>query len=508
MSKSEKKGSAAEASNSVPVEPSANPMKICFVASEVAPYAKTGGLADVSAALPAHLGRQGHDVRVFMPLYSKIDFARYDFTPVEFLHHVPLQMGANTFHFSVFVSKLADTETDLYFIGCPQLFDREGVYTGEWDEHLRFSLLSRAALECCQRMGWGPDILHCNDWHTALLPLYLKTIYSWDSLFANTRTVLTIHNMAYQGLFPAEVIDNLGLSAHSGLLHQQDLERGRINFLKCGVLYADVVSTVSETYAQEIQTEAFGEGLEDLLRARSRTVIGIVNGVDYGVWNPATDTYITQNYTIDTVAEGKAANQEALLRDLKLPHNPHVPVIGVVSRLTAQKGFELTFDAMTEALRYLDLRYVVLGSGESSLEDHFHWLQRTFPHKMCFYRGYSEELAHRIEAGADIFLMPSRFEPCGLNQMYSLKYGTVPIVRRTGGLADTVELYDPKAGTGTGFVFDHYDAKGFTWALKAALTTYQDGEAWAAMRQRGMEQDYSWERQGARYEELYRALLG
>ena len=267
-----------------------------------------------------------------------------------------------------------------------------------------------------------------------------------------------------------------------------------------------MVTTVSRTYAREIQTEAYGRGLEALLRQRSGTVIGIVNGVDYSRWAPQRDALIPFNYGIDDVAEGKAKNKHHLMEATGLMHDEAAPLIGIVSRLTSQKGFELTFEALPEALRYLNLRAVILGTGESGIEEHFHWLQRTFPQRVCFYRGYNNELAHLIEAGGDIFLMPSHFEPCGLNQMYSLKYGTVPIVRKTGGLADTVQLFDPATGEGTGFVFEHYDRTGFAWALKRALETYADPEAWARLRRNGMEKDYSWERRGAEYEELYRQL--
>jgi starch synthase len=481
-------------------------VNICFVSAEVVPFSKTGGLADVAGALPRYLQQAGHEVRLITALHAQVDTEKHDLVAVDFLTNVPIQLGPHRFHFSVKVVRPEGSELDVYLIDCPQLFHRPSIYTGEWDEHLRFALLSRAALECCQRMGFAPDVVHAHDWHTALLPLYLKTLYSWDQLFAHTKTVLTIHNIAYQGIFPAEVVENLGLADYASLLHQQDLKRGMVNFLKTGVLYADVVSTVSRTYAQEIQTEAFGEGLEGLLAERSASVVGIVNGVDYGTWNPASDPNIPHHYTIDDVHEGKGKNRDHLLAELKLPPAEGAPVLGIVSRLTAQKGFELLFDVLPEALRYLDMRLVVLGTGDSDTEDQFKALERTFPQKVCFYRGYNEELAHLIEAGADLFLMPSRFEPCGLNQMYSLKYGTVPIVRKTGGLADTVELFDPATGVGTGFVFDHYDSAGFSWALRRALTVWKDQRAWTLLRRNGMEKDYSWQRQAAEYEELYTNL--
>ena len=534
-----------------------DPLNICFVASEVVPFAKTGGLADVASALPAALGRRGHDVRVFMPLYSTIDFAAYDFVPVGFLHHVPVDLGGQVFHFSVFTCKLPGSEgpgpatgpatdraaeavekaakgrkgktkatktstkkaeaeadgepfegVDVYFIGCPPLFDRESIYTGEWDDHLRFAMLSQAALKCCQHMGWAPDIVHCNDWHTGLMPLYLKTLFAWDRrLFDHTRSVLTIHNLAYSGTFPADVVGNLGLDGFRDQLHQDHLKQGAVSLLETGILHADVVTTVSRTYAREIQTPSYGHGMDALLRRRSESVVGIVNGVDYGVWNPAVDPHIAQNYGPDDVAEGKAACRAQLLQEMGLSDDPSAPVLGIVSRLTAQKGFEITHDALTQALRYLNVRLVVLGSGERSLEEHFHWLQRTFPSKVSFYRGFSNPLAHMIEAGADIFIMPSRFEPCGLNQMYSLKYGTIPLVRRTGGLADTVELFNPSTGTGNGVIFDHYDGTAFAWGLKTALGFWQDPELRRQIRANAMAQDWSWHKQSTEYEALYRAIL-
>ncbi len=488
--------------------PETAPLKIAFVASEVAPFAKTGGLADVASALPRYLHSQDHDVRVFMPLHGRIDLDAYAFTRVDFLRDVLLTIGAHQVTISVYVARAPGSDLDIYFIHCPALYHRPSIYTGEADESVRFATLCHAAFACCQRMGWAPDILHANDWHSALVPLLKCATYRWDRLFRQAKTVLTIHNIAYQGMFPAATVDEIGLGAHRDLLHQDDLRAGAVSFLKTGLLHADVITTVSETYAKEIQTPAFGMGLEDLLRARSASVIGIVNGVDYGTWNPEVDPHIEPNYGIDGVEAGKRANKDTLLATLDLAPTDRAPLFGIVSRLTGQKGFELLFEPLPAMLHHLDVRLVVLGTGERQYERFFHELQQQFPDKVCFHRGYHEPLAHRIEAAADIFLMPSKFEPCGLNQMYSLKYGTVPIVRKTGGLADTVHLFDPKTREGTGFVFDHYTAEGMTWALERALATYQDQEAWAQLRANGMQRDYSWERQGAQYEKLYRRLIG
>ncbi|NJL26704.1 MAG: glycogen synthase [Thermoanaerobaculia bacterium] len=429
-------------------------------------------------------------------------------TPVDFLRGLSLQLGSHRFGYSVFTTRLPGTTLDVYCINCPELYHRPGIYTGEWDEHLRYGLLSRAALECCQRMGWAPDVVHCNDWHTALVPLYLETLYGWDRLFAQTKTVLTIHNLAYQGMFPADVLGNLGLAGEWQRFHGGDLERGVVGFLKTGLLHADVVTTVSKTYAREIQTEAHGMGLDGLLRARAATVLGIVNGIDDEVWNPETDEHLPKRYSWRDVATGKLENKRHLLEQLRLAAGDDVPLLGVVSRLTAQKGFDLCTEVLPELLRNLDVRLVALGTGESRIEEFFAALQRHFPRKVCYVRGYSEALAHLIEAASDIFLMPSRFEPCGLNQMYSQRYGAVPVVHKTGGLADTVELYNWESGEGTGFVFDHFSTQGLTWALRYALSTFNHKEAWHLLRLNGMRQDFSWNKQGAEYEQLYARLAG
>ncbi len=482
-------------------------LRVAFTSAEAVPFAKTGGLADVAGALPRALARRGHEVRVFMPLYSAIDTEKFELTPVEYLRGLQIHLGEHFFTYSVFVAPLGEGGPDVYFISCPQLYHRPGVYTGEWDEHLRFALLARATFECCQRMGWSPQILHANDWHASLVPIYRKTLYGWDGLFADAKSVLTIHNLAYQGYFPAEVVGNLGLSQHAHLLYQDDLSRGIVNFMKTGVLYADAVTTVSRTYAREIQTESYGEGLDALLRERTGTVVGIVNGIDNEVWNPATDPLIPHHYTVETAAQGKRKNKEALLAELGVSAAKGAPLLGIVSRLTGQKGFELLFEPLPKLLRHLDVRLVVLGTGEGQYEDFFRRLQGSFPEKVCYYQGYSEQLAHWIEAASDIFLMPSRFEPCGLNQMYSQRYGAVPIVRKTGGLADTVRLFDPASGEGTGFVFDHYDSQGMSWAIQLALKTHRNTRAWHRLRANGMEQDFSWDKQSGEYEKLYHLLL-
>jgi starch synthase len=475
-------------------------LNVLFVASEIAPYAKTGGLADVAAALPRYLHRAGHDVRVFVPLYDRIDLSKDHFEVV--LDGIEVQLGAYRYDVKI---AMAGSGPQIFFVHCPELYGRGSIYTNEPDEHRRFLALCWAALAACQRMAFAPDVIHCNDWQSALLPLTLKVRFSWDRLFARARTLLTIHNLNYQGMFPSAIVPDTNLLDAANLFHQDQLREGRINFLLHGILYADGVSTVSPTYAREIQTGEFGVGLDPFLRARTTTVVGILNGVDYDEWSPEADKHIPQRYGAGRLA-AKERNKEALLQKLGLPYVPGVPVLGIVSRLAGQKGFGLVDEVMAGLLQRHGFQLVVLGSGEGRLEDVFYRLQAAFPRQVCFYRGFSNPLAHLIEAGADAFLMPSRYEPCGLNQMYSLRYGTVPIVHRTGGLADTVSQWDPRTGQGTGFSFERHDAAGLRWAVEAALATYRDQNAWRRLMLNGMAEDFSWDAQGKLYEQVYTRL--
>jgi starch synthase len=482
------------------------PLRIAQACAELAPFAKTGGLGDVAAALARHLHRAGHDVRPFVPLYASLAPGDRPFAPVDFLQDVPLRMGGRTLAFSVFTTTIPGSDCAAYFVACPALYGRPGVYSADPDEHVRQAFLSRAAIECCQRMGFAPDVFHVHDWHTALVPLYLKTLYAWDRLFHGTRTVLTLHNLAYQGRVGAGALADVGLEEHASRLHQEHLAEGWFGFLETGLLHADAVTAVSETYAREIQTPEHGFGLDGLLRARARSVVGIVNGIDTDLWAPASDPLIPHPYAADDLS-GKAACKAWLLSHVGLAATPDPPVVGVVSRLTAQKGFELAFDLLPALLWEGRIRLVGVGSGAPGYESFFRELTRRFPAAAAFHVGYDEALAHQIEAGADLFLMPSRFEPCGLNQMYSLRYGTAPVVHRTGGLADTVEPFDVAKGTGTGFVFEHFTRQGLAWAMEAALALWPRKEAWARMVRNGMAKDFSWERQVQRYLALYRAVL-
>lgn len=483
------------------------PLKICLASSELAPLAKTGGLADVTAALAAYLQRSGHDARVLLPFYSSMDTTDLTIHPVDFLQDRRMQVGTHDIGWSVDAVTLPDGGPSIYLLRCPELYHRPGIYTGGADEHRRFIVLSRAAIEMCQHMGFGPHVFHSHDWHTALIPLYLKTRYAWDRLFERTRTVLTIHNIGYQGVFNSAIVPDLGLDEHLDRLHQDDLNLGRVNFLKTGVLYADRLTTVSPTYAREILTPEYGMGLEGLLQQRQDSLTGILNGVDTAAWDPADDPLIPHAYRPGRMA-GKKRNKRELMAELGLDAGNDRPLIGMVTRLTYQKGVELVQKVVPHLLDQRDFALAVLGTGEPRYEQFFSWLQHRHRDRVCFYRGYSERLAHWIEAGADIFLMPSRFEPCGLNQMYSLRYGTIPVVRRTGGLADSVRMYEPDSGEGTGIVFNDFNDQALDWALNTALDLYADPKAWKRLVANAMAQDFSWDHQGAEYVRLFRALAG
>ena len=478
------------------------PVRLLYVTSEMAPFAKTGGLGDVMGALPRALHRLGHEVRVFLPAYARVDARKVGLVRVPGLEELELRLGPRRVVVSIATATLPGSDLAVHFVHCPGLFGRHAIYSNDPDEHLRFLALSYAALEACRRTGFAPDVVHCNDWPTALVPMILKVAYARDPILGRARSLLTIHNLRYQGIFPAGVVADTGLAGAVDRFHQDQLREGRVNFLLHGLLYADGVNTVSPTYSREIQGPEQGAGLDPFLRARSTTVVGILNGVDYDEWSPERDGHIPYHYGPDDLS-GKELDKEWLLGQLGLPYVPGVPLLGVVSRLVGQKGLDLLADVAPGLLQRHGFQLVVLGSGEHRLEERFAHLQHLFPRQVCFFRGFSNELAHGIEAGADMFVMPSRYEPCGLNQMYSLRYGTVPIVHRTGGLADTVRLWDPRTGEGTGFPFEQHDAPGLRWGIEAALGVHRDPSAWRRLMHNGMAQDWSWDRQAKVYELLY-----
>ena len=480
-------------------------LKLCIVASEMMPYAKTGGLADVAGALSRQLANRGHAVRAFVPFYASIRAAAPALRAVTTVQSVPMNIGAARFEFSLLELVTGKNDPTVYFVDCPAMFSRSGLYTQDVDEHRRFILFTRAVIDSCQRLQYSPDVFHCNDWHTAFLPLLLKTVYAWDQLFATTRTVLTLHNIGYQGEFAAGQAGDLGLGFSENRLHQDDLRAGVINPLKHGILFADAVTTVSPTYAREISTTPLGMGMQDTLSLRRDPVVGILNGVDYEEWDPRTDPYLTNHFHLADL-RGKVRNKRRLLERSGLPFGDSVPLVSMVTRLAEQKGIDLLFESLPPLLKERLFGLVVLGAGDRRYVDFFEGLAATFPGQVKFHAGYDEALAHWIEAGSDMFLMPSRYEPCGLNQMYSLRYGTVPIVRKTGGLADSVQHFDPGSGTGTGVVFEHYDAPAVSWALNTALDWFADPHQWRKLMRNAMARDFSWGRQVLQYESLYRGL--
>lgn len=479
------------------------PLKLCILSAEIMPFAKTGGLADAVGALVRELAQAGHEVRAFMPLYATVGRAHGDLQPVLGLQNVGVTIGPRAYAFSVRTANLPTSGAGIYFIDCPELYDRRSLYTTDPDEHRRFLVFTHAAVESCLRLGFAPDVFHCHDWHAAFLPLYLKTIYSPIPLFAHARSVLTIHNIGYQGIIPRAFSSDLGLGAAEAQLDAADFAHGVINSLKTGIKFADAVSTVSPTYAREIGMPPLGMGLESTLQSRSDGVVGILNGIDTEEWDPQHDPHLTAHFSAHDL-RGKSVNKQRLLAATGLTIAPQTPLVGMVTRLVEQKGIDLLFDSLPRVLEKRELGFVVLGSGEGRYVSFFESLAKAFAGRVAFRAGHDEPLAHLIEAASDIFLMPSLYEPCGLNQMYSLRYGTIPVVRRTGGLADSVQHYDPATGVGTGCVFRDYDAPAVVWALNTTLDWFADRDGWQRLMHNAMREDFSWSRQVVRYEKLFR----
>jgi len=467
------------------------------------PYAKTGGLADVAGALLRELKELGHDVRAFMPLYASVRRAHSELQHLSGLRNMRISIGQKRYSYSVHSARFPGTEIPVFFIDCPEMFDRPAFYTFDADEHRRFLVFTRAAIESCRQLGFVPDIFHVNDWHTAFLPLFLKTSYSSVPEFKRARSVLTIHNIGYQGIMPAAAVADLGLGPFENRLDAADLAGGVINPLKTGINFADVVTTVSPTYAREIRETPLGMGMQGALAKRSNGVIGILNGVDYREWDPRVDPYLTEHFG-PTDLSGKLTNKQRLVMSVGLDLEPHRPLVGMVTRLAEQKGIDLLFDALPALLLERDFGFLILGSGDGRYAAFFSDLQRRFKGRVVFRSDYDEPLAHLIEAGSDMFLMPSRYEPCGLNQMYSLRYGTIPIVRKTGGLADSVKHFDPSTGQGTGCVFNDYDAPAVRWGVGTALDWFADQKIWRRLMQNAMAEDFSWRSQTLEYERAYR----
>jgi starch synthase len=484
-------------------------LKILIVSPEVVPFAKTGGLADVAGALPKALSRLGHEVKVILPKYKMVDESKFRLSEVKTKFPI-LSIAGKERKISVKSDQADFPPVEYLFLVNDELYNRDELYrnraTGyDYDDNdERFIFFARGVLETIKALDWKPDVIHGNDWQSALIPAYLKTLYGNDPFFKSTATLFSIHNLAYQGNFPQSSFDKIGVP--KGLFYPTSPFEfwGKVNFLKVGISYADIINTVSETYAVEIQSSAeFGYGLEGVLRTRNEDLYGIVNGIDYEIWSPEKDKLLTQHYRLDDLS-GKNENKKLLLKTCNLPSSKKdVPLIGVISRLADQKGFDL-LSQIADQLLSMDLQMVLLGTGDEKYHTLFKALSKKYPKKISVNLRFDDPLAHLIEAGSDMFLMPSKYEPCGLNQLYSLKYGTVPIVRKTGGLADTIENYDPATSQGTGFTFINYDAQEFLETIQRAIKVYQNKEAWTALMKNGMKKDFSWEASAKKYVEIYR----
>jgi len=487
-------------------------LKVLIVSPEVVPFAKTGGLADVAGALPKALASLGHEVKVILPKYKLIDQKKFKLKQLAV--NIPeIALGEKKGEIGLKKTTVKNSQVEYLFLVNDYYFEREELYkdpeTGldYKDNDERFILFARGTLEILKSIGWRPDVIHCNDWQSALIPAYLKTIYAGDPFFKDTVAIFSVHNIAYQGNFPKETFKKIGVKQEFFYPFSPFEYWGNCNFLKIGISYADVLNTVSEQYMVEIQSSnEFGYGMEGILRTRTDDLYGVLNGIDYQEWSPEVDKLIPFNYTPDDLS-GKKKNKKHLLKLSGLPvTRKEIPLIGMISRLADQKGFDLLAQIKDELMK-LDLKFVILGTGEKKYHELLSALQEKYPKKLKVNLTFDNKLAHLIEAGADMFLMPSRYEPCGLNQLYSLKYGTVPIVRETGGLADTIQDYDPKTEQGTGFVFKDYDSEELLTAIKRALDVYQDREKWKKLMLSGMQKDFSWEASARKYVQLYRKAL-
>ena len=477
-------------------------LKILLLSAELVPFAKTGGLADVAGALPKALKAQGHDIRVAMPRYGRIDRERFKLT--EALAAYPVPLDDRTEDAALLEASLSSTSGDIpvYMVDNAHYYDRDGIYMYD-DDADRFIFFSRAVLEGIKQLGWQPDVIHCHDWHTAIVPNWLKTVYKNDPFYANTACVYTIHNLAYQGIFGYRVleiagVDEYGFIAHPDMPHLNDV----VDFMGRGIYYADILNTVSETYANEILTPEFGEGLDPLLRDRRDRLYGVLNGIDTEINNPSTDTYIAAHYDAGDLT-GKAECKLDLQREANLPQSRTTPIIGAISRLADQKGFDLIDSIIEPLLRHNDVQIVILGTGEQRYHDRLNEMRARFPQQVAALLTFNAPLAQKIYAGSDMFLMPSRFEPCGLGQMIALRYGSIPIVRETGGLADTVRNFDPTTGEGNGFAFQAYDSMALYAAIIRAIENYRYRPTWQQLMLRAMSADHSWAASARKYVDLY-----
>jgi starch synthase len=477
-------------------------MKILVLSSEAVPFAKVGGLADVADALPRALRSMGHDVRLVMPRYGRINPARFGLKTIIEEIAVPVDGTSNPAR--IMEAKLSG-HMPTYFVDSGPFFGREGIY-GYQDDGERFVFFCRAAMEMLKRLNWQPDVVHCNDWHTGIVPNWLKTIYRSDPFFAATASLFTIHSLQYQGIFGWRVLEVAGLAADGFIYHPQTADLNNVvDLLARGILFADAVNTVSQRYAREIMTSEYGEKLDPILRDRHDRIFGILNGMDEETFDPATDTYLAANFDIDTLSK-RDANKSALQRQARLPVESGIPLVGMISRLSDQKGCDILADVIDHVLN-LNVQFVLMGTGDPHYHEFFSRMAQLYAEKSAVFLTFDQALAQRIYAGTDIFLMPSRVEPCGLNQMIAMRYGSVPVVRETGGLADTVVDWNPGMGTGNGFVFQAYDRWALFAALVRAIETFRHRDDWLRLQTAGMSTDFSWRKSAQQYLGVYEKAI-
>ncbi len=476
-------------------------LRILIVAAEMTPFVKTGGLADVIGALPRALIDAGHDVRIVIPRYGWIDRQQFDLT----MHHevLPVPLNDTVEHAQLFHTRLHNIT--VWFIDYPAFFDRDGVSMYDDDDH-RFIFFCRAALESCRQLEWQPDVIHCHDWHAAIIPNWLRTTLVDDPFFAHTASLLTIHNLAFQGVFGHRVLEIAGVPALDFAVNESIDARNSVALLGRGIYFADIINTVSPSYANEILEPAAGAGLHDVLRTRHDRLYGVLNGIDGAVYNPSSDALIAATYTLDDLT-GKALCKSALQRELGLTVDAQVPLLSVIARLTNLKGYDLIDEIIEPLLQQHPVQLVVMGTGQQRFHSRLNELRARYPQQIAFRLTFDEALAHRIIAGADLFLMPSRVEPCGTGQMIAMRYGTVPVVRATGGLRDTVTNYHAPSNYGTGFIFDDATSQALRDAIERALAVYVDAPQWRMLMMRGMLSDFTWQVAAQRYVDLYRRAI-
>ncbi|MGG3470327.1 glycogen synthase GlgA [Neobacillus pocheonensis] len=475
-------------------------MKVLFALSECVPFVKTGGLADVAGALPKELKKLGTEVRVILPNYSLIP-AKFRET-FQFQKAIQVQVGYRSQYCGIYSAE--HDGITYYFIDNEYYFYRDSLY-GHYDDGERFSFFSKAVLECIPHLDFIPDVIHCHDWHTGMVNFLLNAHYRPNPLYKDIKTVFTIHNLQFQGIFPYVVMSELLGLGHQYFNSEQLEFYGNVNFMKGGIIASDIVTAVSPTYKEEIQHPFFGEKLDGLLRRYSHKLIGIVNGIDDSVYNPKTDDVISATFDSDSL-EGKAENKQALQHFFGLPEKENTPIIAMVTRLTKQKGLDLVSHVFHNLIQE-DVQFIVLGSGDHEFEHFFNQMAIKYPDKVKIYIGFNEGLAHQIYAGADLFLMPSQFEPCGLGQLIALQYGTIPIVRETGGLNDTVHSFNESTGDGNGFTFKNFNAHDMLHTVRRAIHFYHQKDTWGSLVQKALSQDYSWLQSAKKYNEIYEDLL-